>query len=125
MYYVIKKKTDTYPPEFMGFKVPKFITNKNSDNVIFEFKINGKVVRKWVKKDEILLLTDDKNFFLKTMKSFQKVEAEQKKLVAKAQEQLDETIDNFAQTMNEEFEHFEEVREGDTCPCLLKDFNLA
>ena len=121
MYYVIKKKLDTHPTQFIGFKVPKFITKKDSDNVIFEFKIDGKVVRKWINKDEILLLTDDKEFYLKTMKSFQKVEEEQQKLVTAAQEKLNETIENFAQTMNEEFESFEEIRGNEDIPCILKD----
>ena len=121
MYYVIKKKLDTHPTQFIGFKVPKFITKKDSDNVIFEFKIDGKVVRKWINKDEILLLTDDKEFYLKTMKSFQKVEEEQQKLVSAAQEKLNETIENFAQTMNEEFESFEEIRGNEDIPCILKD----
>ncbi len=121
MYYVIKKKLDTHPTQFIGFKVPKFITKKDSDNVIFEFKIDGKVVRKWVNKDEILLLSDDKEFYLKTMKSFQKVEEEQQKLVTAAQEKLNETIENFAQTMNEEFESFEEIRGNEEIPCILKD----
>ncbi|MBA1433636.1 MAG: hypothetical protein FAF04_08660, partial [Epsilonproteobacteria bacterium] len=100
---------------------PKFITKKNSDNVIFKFKIDGKIVRKWVNKDEILLLTDNKEFYLKTMQNFQKVEEEQQKLVTEAQEKLNETIENYAQTMNEEFDSFEEMRENDDIPCILKD----
>ena len=123
MYYVIKKKTDTHPTQFIGFKVPKFITKKNSDNVIFEFKIDGKVVRKWVNKNEILLLTEDKNFYLETMQKFQKTQKEQQKLVDEAKERLNETIENFAQTMDEEFESFEELRESDEIPCILKDLD--
>ena len=121
MYYVIRKKPDTNPQEFMGFKVPKFITKNNSDNVIFEFKIDGKVVRKWVPKEEILLLTDDKAFYLQTMQRFQNIEQEQKALVQEAQNKLNETIENYAQTMDDEFESFEKLREEDDIPCILKD----
>jgi len=121
MYYVIIKKPKTHPAEFMGFKVPKFITKKNSDNVIFEFKIDGKVVRKWINKTDILLVTEDKAFYLKTMQSFKKVQEEQEKLVADAQSKLNETIESYAQTMNEEFESFEEMRGNDDIPCILKD----
>ena len=121
MYYVIIKKTDTHPMEFRGFKVPKFITKKNSDNVIFEFKIDGKIIRKWVNKADILLLSDDKAFYTKTMESFKEVEQEQQKLVSDAQNKLNETIENYAQTMNEEFENFEAMRENDDIPCILKD----
>jgi len=120
MYYVIIKKPKTHPPEFMGFKVPKFITKKHSDNVIFEFTIDGKIVRKWINKEDILLVTEDKAFYLKTMQSFKKVQEEQQKLVADAQSKLNETIENYAQTMNEEFESFEEMRENDDIPCILK-----
>ena len=121
MYYVIIKKPQTHPPEFMGFKVPKFITKKHSDNVIFEFTIDGKIVRKWINKSDILLVTKDKAFYLKTMQSFKKVQEEQEKLVEEAQQKLHETIDNFAQTMNKEFESFEEIRGNDDIPCILKD----
>jgi len=121
MYYVIIKKPKTHPPEFMGFKVPKFITKKHSDNVIFEFKIDGKVVRKWINKEDILLVTKDKDFYLKTIEGFKKVQEEQQKLVTEAQNKLNETIDNFAQTMNAEFESFEEMRGNDDIPCILKD----
>ena len=121
MYYVIIKKADTHPVEFMGFKVPKFITKKNSDNVIFEFKIDGKVVRKWVNKKDILLLSDDKDFYTKTMQSFQEVEKEQQKLVEDAKNKLNETIESYAQTMSDEFESFEEMRASGDIPCLLKE----
>jgi lipopolysaccharide biosynthesis regulator YciM len=98
MYYVIIKKPKTHPPEFMGFKVPKFITKKQSDNVIFEFKIDGKVVRKWINKRDILLVTDDKAFYLKTLERFKKVQQEQEELVQEAKNKLNETIESYAQT---------------------------
>ena len=123
MYYVIIKKPQTHPPEFMGFKVPKFIAKKHSDNVIFEFKVNGKVVRKWINKKDILLVTKDKNFYLKIMAKFKKVQQAQQELVEEAQQKLHETIDNFADTMNKEFESFEAMREKDGIPCILKDLD--
>jgi glucosamine 6-phosphate synthetase-like amidotransferase/phosphosugar isomerase protein len=121
MYYVIIKKSDTHPMGFIGLKVPKFITKKDSDNVIFEFKIDGKVVRKWVDKKNILLLTDDKAFYLKTMQSFKNIEEEQQQLVETAQNKLNETIENYAQKMDEEFKNFEEIRGDKDIPCILKD----
>lgn len=121
MYYVIVKKADTHPMEFMGFQVPKFITKKNSDNVIFEFKIDGKIVRKWVNKKDILLLSDDKDFYTKTMQSFKEVETQQQKLVEDAKNRLNDTIESYAQTMSDEFESFEKMRESGEIPCILKD----
>jgi hypothetical protein len=121
MYYAIIKKPNTHPTEFMGFSVPKFITNKESGNVIFEFTIDGKKVRKWVNKEAILLLTDDKDFYLQTLKKFQKVQKEQQALVDEAKEKLNATVENFAQTMESEFEAFEELREEEDIPCVLKN----
>ena len=120
MYYAIVKKPDTYPTEFMGFSVPKFITKKDSDNVIFEFNVDGKKVRKWVDKKAILLLTDDKEFYLQTLNKFKNVQKEQQSLLDEAKAKLDKTVENFAQTMNEEFESFEELRMQDEIPCILK-----
>jgi hypothetical protein len=120
MYYAIIKKQNTHPTEFMGFSVPKFITNKESGNVIFEFTIDGKKVRKWVKKEAILLLTDDKKFYLQTLKKFQKVQEEQQALVNEAKKRLNETVEHFSQTMESEFEAFEELREDEDIPCILK-----
>jgi len=123
MYYVIIKKPQTHPPEFMGFKVPKFITKKHSDNVIFEFNVDGKVIRKWIAKSDILLVTKDKTFYLKIMEKFKKVQQEQQELVDEAQKKLYETIESFADTMNKEFKSFEAMRENDGIPCILKDLD--
>jgi len=120
MYYAIVKKTDTHPTEFMGFSVPKFITKKESDNVIFEFTVDGKKIRKWVDKDAILLLTDDKEFYIETLEKFKKVQKEQQVLVDEAKIKLDQTVEKFAQTMDAEFEAFEEERKSAGIPCILK-----
>jgi hypothetical protein len=120
MYYAIIKKPNTHPTEFMGFSVPKFITKKDSDNVIFEFIVDGKKVRKWVNKDAILLLSDDKKFYLETLEKFKKVQNQQQALVDEAKAKLDATVENFAQTMDEEFEAFEALREDASIPCILK-----
>ncbi|MEO1938803.1 MAG: hypothetical protein ABGW85_09255 [Sulfurimonas sp.] len=121
MYYAIIKKPDTHPTEFMGFSVPKFITKKDSDNVIFEFVVDGKKVRKWINKDAILLLTDDKKFYLETLDRFNKVQSEQQALLDEAKAKLNKTVEEFAKTMDEEFESFEELRENADIPCILKD----
>ena len=121
MYYVIKKQIGTPPTYFLGFKVPKYIAAKNSDNVIFEFEKDGKISRKWIKKEEIILLTDDKEFFLKIMEQFKAVEATQQKLVDEARAKLDESMETFTETMNSEIEEFEEIRDSSDVPCILKD----
>ncbi len=106
MYYVIKRMLDKPLTSFIGFKAPKYIASKNNDNVIFEFSKDGKAIRKWIRKDEIILLTEDQELFLKTMRQFEAAEAMQQKLVDEAQKQLDQSIVTFAETMHTELEEF-------------------
>jgi predicted transcriptional regulator len=121
MYYVIKKQIDKLPSTFIGFAAPKYIASKKNKNVIFLFSKDGKVIKKWVKLEDILLLTEDKEFFLKTMKRFSEVEEEQKKIVQEAQDKLKESMTNFVDTMHAELNDFEEIRNSDDVPCVLKN----
>jgi hypothetical protein len=121
MYYVIKKHTIENPSQYISFQVEKFIANKNNDTVIFELKIDGKIVRKWVKKDEIILLTQDREFFIKTLQQFRALEETQKELVANAQAQLEKSIEIYSETMLNEIEKFEEIKDANDFPCILKE----
>ena len=120
MYYVIKRISNTRPVEFIGFNVSKYLTNKNSDTVIFEFILKSKTTRKWVKKEEIILLTEDKEFYLQTLKGFKKTQDEQQKILNAAQEQLDLAFTTFSDTMDSTFEEFEEIRSSSDIPDILK-----
>jgi len=121
MYYVIKRQPDSPMKSFIGFHVPKYIAAKNSENVIFEFIKDGKPNRKWVKKEDIILLTDDKDFFIKTMDQFKAVEATQQKLVNAAKDKLNESMETFTESVNAEINEFNEIRDSDDVPCILKD----
>ncbi|WP_373071649.1 hypothetical protein [Sulfurimonas sp.] len=122
MYYVIKRQHAQPLHHFIGFVVKKYITSKTSENVIFEFEKDGKVERKWVKREDIILLTDNKQYFLDTFKKFKQTEAEQQKLVDEAQEQLNQSIENFETTMNEEIDKFTEIKNVSDIPCkMLED----
>jgi len=121
MYYVIKRQLSTPLTTFLGFKIPKYIAAKNNENVIFEFIKDGKPQRKWVKKDEIILLTDDKEFFIKTMNQFKEVEASQQKLIDEAREKLNQSVETFSETMNKEIDEFNEIRDSSDIPCILKN----
>ena len=70
MYYVIKKQHDIKMSSFLCFKISKYIASKNKDTVILEFEKDGKKIRKWIKKDDIILLTDNEDFFMKVRKQF-------------------------------------------------------
>ncbi|MCK9492256.1 MAG: hypothetical protein M0Q24_09200 [Sulfurimonas sp.] len=120
MYYVIKKQHATPLSTFIGFPVGKFIASKNSDNVIFEFQKDGKPLRKWVKKEDIVLLTDNKEYYQKTLKHFSEIESTQKKLVKEAQEHLKKSMETFTETMHTEIDEYEELRDSSDIPCMLK-----
>ena len=120
MYYVIKRQ-DSPSQCFIGFKVPKYIATKNNDSVIFEFVTDGKTHRKWVKKEEIVLLTADKNFFVKTLNKFKAVEAEQQALINESKEKLEQCMKTFTETVNAKLDEFNEIRDSDDVPCILFD----
>ena len=121
MYYVIKREANNPFKCFISFKVPKYIASKNSDNVIFEFNKDGKVQRKWIAKEDIVLLTDDKEFFIKTMNQFRKVEEAQQKLVDSAQEKLSQSVETFTKQVKDELDKFNESKNSNDVPCILKD----
>ena len=120
MYYVIKKQTNKPGSTFIGFAVPKYIASKNNENVIFLFSKDGKVIRKWVKLSDIILLTDDKEYFLKVMNQFEEVEKAQQALVDEAHKKLEKSMTNFVDTMNAQIHDFEEIRDSTDVPCILK-----
>lgn len=122
MYYVIKQQHKIPLHHFIGFVVEKYIASKNNDTIIFEFKKGDKVERKWVKKEDIILLTEDKKFFLETLNKFKSTEKTQQELIDKAKQQLEETIENFSAAMHEEIDSFNELKLTDDLPCIVKDY---
>jgi len=120
MYYVIKKQPAKFPSSFMAFGVEKYIASKTNENVIFLFSHEGKIVRKWVKLKDIILLTDNKEYFLKIMKEFKAVEEQQKALVEEAQKNLEESMINFSETMQAHINDYEEIRDSSDVPDILK-----
>ncbi|WP_415396934.1 hypothetical protein [Sulfurimonas sp. CS5] len=121
MYYVIKKQHTVPPATFISFHVLKYIASKNNESVIFEFQKNGKALRKWVKKEDIILLTNDKEYFLKTLKHFEKIEENLQQAVDEAQKQLDNSIKVFSETMQSEIDKYCEIKASSDIPCILKN----
>ena len=107
---------------FIGFQVPKYISAKNNSNVILEFSVNGKITRKWIKKNDIVLLTDNKKYFLKIMKQFKDVQSTQQKLVDEARAKLDASMEAFTEKVNASLKEFEELKNSSDLPCIVKDF---
>jgi len=121
MYYVIIKQDNNPSSHFFGFLCQKYIAAKNTNNVIFELIRDGKTIRKWIDKNEIILLTDDKAYFVELMHQFKEVEEQQRQLVNEAHRNLEETLENYTQVIKDEVSSFEKIRGEDDIPCLLKD----
>jgi len=121
MYYVIKKQSNKPGSTFIGFAVPKYIASKNNENVILLFSKDGKVIRKWVKLSDVILLTEDEKYYLKIMKQFEEVEKAQQALVDEAHKQLESSMTNFVDTMNAQIHDYEEIRDSTDVPCILKE----
>ncbi len=120
MYYVIKKQLDKLPNTFIGFATQKYIASKTNKNVIFFFRHQGKVIRKWVKLEDVLLLTEDKEYFLKILNQLKEVQSQQQALVDEAQKSLEASMTNFVETMEAEISDYEEIRNSSDVPDILK-----
>lgn len=120
MYYIIKRQEETPPTYFIGFQVPKFIASKSSDSVIVEFQKDGKPQRKWIKKSDIVLLTDDREYFLKTLSKFKETETKHLQAVNTAKQKLDEAMSDFTQAVKSELDDFNRKKMQEDVPCLLK-----
>lgn len=121
MYYVIKRQKDVPLNFFVGFKVPKYIASKKNDSVIFEFEKDGKPQRKWIRKEDLILLTEDRDYFLKIFNQFKESQAIQQKLVSDAREKLEESMENFTKAMEKEINEYNEIKNSEDVPNILKD----
>lgn len=121
MYYVIKRHPQATLSQYISFTINKFIHNKKNDTLIFEIKVEGKIVRKWVKRAEVILLTQDKEYFLETLKKFKDIEQKQKLLVEEAQAKHEQSLKEYSETMIDEIENFKRLKESEGYYCLLDD----
>jgi len=123
MYYVIQKKHNDYYKHFLAYKVPTFKTSKSSENVIFEFKMSdGTVKRKWANKVDLILITDNEEFFNMMYKRLNSMEDKHNDEIKEHQEKVSASINSFKEDMDEEFDKFMEKKKHDKVPCALKKF---
>lgn len=122
MYYIIKKHISTPISTVVGFEAPKYIASKSSQNVIFEFMLDGKPTRRWINKDDVVLLTDDKEFFLKTLGEFKKLEEEQLSIINQAKSELDNKIESSKEVIQQAIDRFDKLKRQQGVPCILKEF---
>jgi hypothetical protein len=104
MYYVIQRHRDDPKKPYLAYSVPKYISSQNSQNIIFEFRHEGTVKRKWAAKEEIVLLTEDKELFQITLKRLEELKQFHFEKIDAAQAQLDHELSSLLKTMQDEFE---------------------
>jgi hypothetical protein len=104
MYYVIQRHHNNHKKHFFAYSVAKYIAAKNTQNIIFELNQNGAVKRKWSPKEDIILLTEDKELFRTTYEGLEALSAKHLKKIDAVQEELNHEIDAFHQSMQKEFD---------------------
>lgn len=124
MYYVIQRRHNDPKKYYTAFVVPKFITSKVNDNVIFEFKQpDGKTKRKWTAKTEILLLTDDEKLFKEVLGKLTVTQNKHLSQIQHAEENLQNEFQEMAQAMSAEFEALAKQKGEEGFPCLLNSYS--
>lgn len=104
MYYVIQRHHGDPKKHYLAYTVPRYISSGNSQNIIFEFRHNDSVKRKWAPKEEIVLLTDDENLFKTTLEKLERLKRAHLERIDVAEAQLNQEIFAMLTTMQTEFE---------------------
>ncbi|HEX5623499.1 MAG TPA: hypothetical protein VFX57_03550 [Sulfuricurvum sp.] len=104
MYYVIQRHHNNPQKHYFAYSVIRYIAAKNTQNIIFEINQDGTAKRKWAPKEEIVLLTADKDLFRTTLERLETMRKEYLEKITLAQDQLNQEIQNLHNSMNQEFE---------------------
>lgn len=104
MYYVIQRHHGDPKKHYLAYTVPRYISSENSQNIIFEFRHNDTVKRKWAPKEEIVLLTDDEHLFQTTLQKLEGLKRSHLERIDAAEAQLNQEIFTMLNTMQTEFE---------------------
>lgn len=123
MYYVIQRRHNDPRKHFFTYKVPKFITSKANENIIFEYTLEGQVKRKWAPKQDIILITGDELFYKRVLEQLTSIEGEHLKKIEEAEKNLQSKFREMAEGMQKEFDEMDEQRVNDPeFVCLLKSY---
>lgn len=104
MYYVIQRHHGDPKKHYLAFSVPKYISSQSSENVIFEFRNDGQIKRKWTAKKEIVLLTDNRELFEKTLRKLEALKQAHLAQIDAAEQQLNLEISRMLTAMQDEFD---------------------
>lgn len=104
MYYVIQRHHGDSKKHYLAYAVPRYISSNNTHNIIFEFRHEGVVKRKWAPKEEIVLLTDDEQLFKSTLEKLEAIKQSHLEKIDAAEAQLNLEIHSFLNAMQSEFD---------------------
>lgn len=104
MYYVIQRHHNDHQKHYFAYVVAKYISAKNTQNIIFEITQNGITKRKWSPKKDIILLTADKELFRRTIERLEAIKEHHLKKINAAQEELNQELNHFHDILQKEFE---------------------
>lgn len=104
MYYVIQRHHNNHQKHYFAYAVVKYIAAKNTQNIIFEITQNGVTKRKWSPKEDIILLTADKELFRNTLERLEAIKEHHLEKINAAQEKLNHELSQFHEAIQKEFE---------------------
>ncbi len=120
MYYVIQILHGSKEKHFVSYQVPKYIFSTKNSNIIFEFGERPNIKRKWAPKEDIILLTKDKEFFQAYLNKLIEMQANYLKEISKAQAEVDRLQKVYEEQMYKEFKSFKELSsKNEKIPTLI------
>lgn len=104
MYYVIQRHHNNQQKHYFAYAVVKYISAKNTQNIIFEIIQDGVIKRKWSPKEDIILLTADKELFRTTIERLEAIKEQHLEKINGAQEKFNQEVHHFHEVLQKEFE---------------------
>jgi hypothetical protein len=114
MFYVIQRYHGAPHKQYLTYIIARCITSNNSKNIIFEFKKGDEVKRKWVDKEDIVLITHNKQLFVTTIMRLEALTKGHMEKISVAQDKLDEEISALLFAMKGEFDNIKEMSEAES-----------
>lgn len=104
MYYVIQRHHNDHQKHYFAYAVAKYISAKNTQNIIFEIIQNGETKRKWSPKKDIVLVTADKELFRNTLERLEAIKKHHLEKIDAAQNKLNQEFNELHEEIQKEFE---------------------
>lgn len=103
MYYVIQQINGNPMKHYIAYKISRYITSKNSENVIMEFQEEMATKRKWAPKEVIILITSDREIFKTALKHLEQIQAAHIEKITAIKNQLDAQVNAMSTELHSEF----------------------